>query len=226
MRDLLYKELRLCLQPLTLIFYCFAFMLLIPNYMYLVPAFFTTNAIFNMFQRAVTNNDLSFTVLLPVSKKDAVKGKYLFIALVELVMVLLYVPLILLNHRIVPQSTALFAACPTLIGGVFITFAVFNAVFMPGFYKTGYKTGKPFLLSAIAVFLWIFVFEGFFMAAKLLSDRFELAQKLNDTFNGFPKDGASLVYQLIAVAICMLVYIGVTVLSCRVSQKRLEKVDL
>ena len=226
MRDLLYKEFRLCMQPLTLIFYSFVLMLLIPNYMYLVPAFFTTNAIFNLFQSAVTNNDLAFTVMLPIGKKDAVKGRYMFVVLIELVTVLLYVPMILLNNLIVPQPTHLFAACPTLIGGVLLVFAVFNSVFLPGFYKTGYKTGKPFLLSSIAVFLCIFLFEGFFMAAKLLSDTVWIAAKITDTFNCIPKDGVTLAYQLIAAAVCMLAYAGATALSCRVSQKRLEKVDL
>ena len=226
MRDLLYKELRLCMQPLTIIFFSFVLMLLIPSYMYLVPAFFTTNAIFNLFQRAVANNDLSFTVMLPVCKRDAVRGRFLFVALLELVMVLLYIPMIALNNAIAPQPNTLFSACPALIGGVFITFAVFNAVFMPSFYKTGYKTGKSFVLSSIAVFGWIFAFEAFFMAAKALSDRSEFFSRITHCLNGIPQDKESLICQIAFIAFGAIVYAAATFISCRVSEKRLEKVDL
>ena len=48
MNNLVYKEFRLAAHPTNYVFLSFAFMLLIPNYPYLVSFFYTTLGIFFM----------------------------------------------------------------------------------------------------------------------------------------------------------------------------------
>lgn len=68
MKNLLTKELRLTATILSYLFILFAVMTLIPGYPILVGAFFICLGIFYSFQLGRENNDILFTVLLPVKK--------------------------------------------------------------------------------------------------------------------------------------------------------------
>lgn len=227
MKKLLYKEFKLCMHPMIPLFGLFVFMLLIPNYIYQIPFFFTTNALFYSFQQSVLNNDLLFTALLPVPKRDSVKSKYFFVCIIELAMLLLYVPMMFLNRFAVstPNSAGVDASV-TLIAAGFVLFSVFNAVFMPSFYKTGYKAGKSFLKSTIAVFIWIFASEGFFIASSSLSDKVPFFGWVASRLDCFPASMNALAAQLTALGASALVFIAVTYFSYKRSVKNYEKVDL
>lgn len=84
MRALLRKEMRLSALALTYLFIAFAFMTLIPGYPILCGAFFMTLGLFQSFQNAREANDIVYSALLPVAKKDVVKGKYLFTLFIEM----------------------------------------------------------------------------------------------------------------------------------------------
>ena len=75
-RNLLSKEIKLAASPLAWLFISFSLMAFIPGYPILVGAFFICFGIFQCFQSGRENNDILYTVLLPVSKTDAVKAKY------------------------------------------------------------------------------------------------------------------------------------------------------
>ena len=77
------KEAGLAAMPLTYIFIAFSAMTMIPKYPILVGPFFICLGIFYSFQFAREQNDTLYTVLLPVSKRDAVKAKYIFVCLVQ-----------------------------------------------------------------------------------------------------------------------------------------------
>lgn len=68
MKELLNKELKLVLHPTNILFIPLAFMLFIPNYPYLVIMFYTCLGIFFMCQFGRENNDVFFTMMLPVEK--------------------------------------------------------------------------------------------------------------------------------------------------------------
>ena len=59
MKNLVYKEFCLAAHPTNYIFLSFAFMLLIPNYPYLVSFFYTTLGIFFMCLSSRENHDRS-----------------------------------------------------------------------------------------------------------------------------------------------------------------------
>ena len=111
MSKLLYKEFRLCMQPLVLIFFLFVLMLLIPSYPYTIMGFFICNGLFYSFTQSIADNDTLFTLLLPVSKKDAVRGKLWFMLLVQLALVVLCV----ISIAAAPFSFAIFTRFATLV---------------------------------------------------------------------------------------------------------------
>jgi len=84
MRNIMRKELRLSASPLTYLFVAFGLMFLLPGYPILCGAFFVTLGIFQSFQTAREANDIVFSALLPIAKRDVVKGKFLFVCFIEL----------------------------------------------------------------------------------------------------------------------------------------------
>lgn len=226
MRDLLYKEFKLCIHPMMYAFLSFVLMLLIPSYTYLVPCFFICNAIFYSFQQSVTNNDPSFTLLLPVSKSEAVKSKIAFVAIIQMAMLVLYIPMIAVNNAVIGIPNKMLDACPTLIGAGFTVFALFNIVFIPSFYKTCFKVGKSFLIATIAVFAWIFLLEGFFLASNLLSESSSFFNWIETHIDCTPVTGGAWIAQLCAVAAGAAIYVVSLVVTHRLAVKNFERVDL
>lgn len=227
MKNLLYKEFRLSMQPLVLIFFLGAFMLLIPNYMYLVPCFFTGNSIFNSIQINSANNDILYTALLPVSKRESVKAKYLFVVIIQLIMILLFIPMMFLNHKIVgmPNKGGI-DACPAMLGGAFLTYAVFNLTFLPIYYKRGFKADRAFLFSTFAVFGFIFLFECFFITAAALSEKVPFFKLIERTIDIWPQNSGALLAQLCFAAVCAGLYAFITWLGIRRCCRIFEKVDI
>ena len=155
MKQLLYKEYKLCLVSMVPIFYLFALMLLIPNYPYLVAAFFTCNSIFFLFKQSVVNGDLLFTTLLPVAKGDVVRARVRFVVIIQMIMFLLFIP----------RNPAGTDGSLTFLAAALVLFTIFNGTFLPGFYRNEHKMDKLFLISLIAVFGWIILWEGFMITA-------------------------------------------------------------
>ena len=75
MSALLRKEMRLSASILSYLFLGFAFMTLLPGYPILCGVFFITLGIFQSFQNAREANDIVYSALLPIAKRDVVKGK-------------------------------------------------------------------------------------------------------------------------------------------------------
>ena len=85
MKNILQKELQLTASPLSYFFILFAMMTMLPGYPILVGGFFVCLGIFHSFQTGRENNDILFTVLLPVEKSDAVRAKYVFTVFIQMV---------------------------------------------------------------------------------------------------------------------------------------------
>ena len=83
MRNIMRKEMKLSASPLSYLFILFGLMFFLPGYPILCGAFFVTLGIFQGFQYAREANDIVFSSLLPISKKDVVTGKFLFVCFIE-----------------------------------------------------------------------------------------------------------------------------------------------
>lgn len=100
MKELLDKELKLVLHPTNILFIPLAFMLFIPNYPYLVIMFYTCLGIFFMCQFGRENNDVFFTMMLPVEKRKTVLARIIFASLLELLEIAVCVPTAILRAKI------------------------------------------------------------------------------------------------------------------------------
>lgn len=217
MNMLLKKEIRLSTLLLTWLFIGFAFMTLIPGYPILCGVFFITLGIYQSFQSAREANDVVYTVLLPVAKRDVVRSKYRLVALVELLSfglmaVLTLLRMTLLKDAAVYRQNALMNANPFYLGMALLLFGMFNVIFVGGFWKTAYKIGKPFVIFVIAAFLTIGAAETLHHVPGL------------EALNAFGFD--HLLLQLSLLLCGALLYAGMTCLSCRKACADFEKIDL
>ena len=87
MKKLLYKEMKLSANPLSYWFIAFSAMTMIPRYPILVGSFFICLGIFYTYQQIREYDDITYTVMLPVKKKDVVTAKYLFVLFIEFIVI-------------------------------------------------------------------------------------------------------------------------------------------
>lgn len=164
MKKLFYKEMKLSANPLTYLFIAFSAMTMIPSYPILVGSFFICLGIFHTYQQIREYDDVTYTVMLPVKKRDIVTVKYLFVLFIELTAFILCTLLTIIRMKIlgtaVPYATnQLMNANMAYFGYTMIVFAVFNSIFLAGFFKTTYKIGKPFFIFCVVSFIIIIMGE-------------------------------------------------------------------
>ena len=165
MKSLLNKEIKLAASPLSWFFLAGALMTMLPGYPILMSAFFICMGLFQSFQNARESNDVLYTALLPVRKRDFVRAKYAFSCLVQMIgfllcAVLTAVRVVFLSTASAYVGNALMNATPVYLAFVLLIFTAFNALFIGGFFRTGYKLGMPFLYFGIAAFLLVSVAEA------------------------------------------------------------------
>ncbi len=217
MRNVLRKEMRLSASVLSYLFILFGLMFFLPGYPVLCGAFFVTLGIFQSFQTAREANDIVFSALLPIAKRDIVKGKYLFVCLIEgcaLLLMVLAVALrmTVLSESVVYRGNALMNANFFALGMACVIFGLFNGIFVGGFFKTAYKFARPFVCFIIACFLVIFTAEALHHVPGL------------EKLNAFGADDMAL--QLILFVAGIFIFLLITSLSCRRACERFERIDL
>lgn len=217
MYKLLMKEIKLAASPLTFFFIAFALMTFLPGYPILLSAFFVCFGIFHTFQASRENNDTIYSVLLPISKKDIVKSRFILTAAAELCAFILTLAFTAVRMTALSQAepyvnNAMMNANLYYAGFCLMIYAVFNFVFFRGFYKTGYYFGKPFIMFCICAFVSIGIAEtahhipGFEFLNTTSTDRMGT--------------------QLAFLAVCAVIYTAVSILSLKMSQECFEKIDL
>lgn len=164
MVKILEKELTLSASPITYYFILFGFLFLLPGYPILCAPFFVTLGIFKSFQNAREANDFVFSALLPIAKRDVVKGKYIFSCLIEVNSLLIMavstlIRMSILKDNIVYRTNALMNANLYGLGAALAIFGLFNLIFLGGFFKTAYKFGS-FVGYIVAAFLALCIFES------------------------------------------------------------------
>jgi len=164
MKKLLLKEYKLTACPLTFFFILFSIMTMIPRYPILVGAFFVCLGILYTFQFAREDNDVLYTSLLPVAKSDVVKARYIFVISIEMIsfiisLILTLVRMIYLSNAAAYADNPMMNANLVYLGSYLIIFALFNLIFVSGFFKTAYYFGKPFMYFSIASFVFIGLME-------------------------------------------------------------------
>ncbi|MFX3634299.1 MAG: ABC-2 transporter permease [Candidatus Pristimantibacillus sp.] len=217
MYNLLMKELKLGVSPF---FYIMPFLtgalMLIPGWLYfLVILYFTFITIPNMFAGYKSQNDLIFTNMMPVTKKDVVKAKVSVIVILELMHIVIAMIYGVITLRLYPNLTYYFFG-PSLgfWGLCFVMLAIFNIIFISMYYKTAYKYGAAAIASITAALLfaggaeWLGISNSF-------------------VFNLFKGTGAdNLAIQLSILITGILIFAILTIIAYHIANKRFEKVEI
>ena len=217
MRNLLIKEMKLSALLLSYFFIAFGLMFFLPGYPILCGAFFSCLGIFQSFLNAREANDLVFSALLPVSKKDVTRGKICFACFIELctaalMAIVMLIRMTLLAYSPVYRTNALMNANPFALGMAFVIFGLFNLIFVAGFFKTAFKIAKPFVAFTIVGFVVITVAETLHHIPGL------------EALNAFGFDELPLQLGLLAAGVAC--FIGLTALALKLAADRFEKIDL
>lgn len=215
MTKLLSKEMKLTASPLSYVFIAFAAMTMIPGYPILCGAFFVCLGIFYTYQQARECDDITYTVLLPVRKRDVVTAKFLFTVIIELISFAICVALTVIRMNAMSDAVPyvknpMMNANVAYLGFVLLVFALYNIFFVGGFFKNAYKIGAPFIIFCIVSFFAISIGEALHHIPGL--------EYLNGT-TGIDK------VQIVILALGVVVFIAGTLLSHKISTHRFERID-
>ncbi len=212
MNNLLYKEFKLTISPFFFVLpVLLGALMLIPQWLFfLVPLYFCFITVPNLFAGYKAQNDLSFSVMMPVRKSEIVKAKLLSIMTLELVHIIFAAIFAVLNKVLYNNENLFFNPNAAFIGLVFVMFGIFNLVLFPMFYKTGYKYGAAVIVSTIAAFL--------FSAAMELSVVFS-----HEAAIFFEADVNR---QIVILALGLIVFLAMSYITYKISLNRFKKVDV
>lgn len=213
MCNLLYKELRLAAHPTLYIFTLLGALVLVPAYPYGVVFMFGCLAPYITFMYGRETNDVYFTALLPVKKRDVVKSKCALMVFTQMAQLIVSLPFAFLRLLLLPQGNPVgIEANVAYYGFGFMIFAIFNFIFLTQFFKTAYKIGKAFLLALLPVILGIVAMEGIVHVPGFAwLDSVEFAMQLR---------------QLPILLFGVVLYFASIMAGYSIGAKRFEKVDL
>ena len=210
---LLYKELALAAHPTSIVFAVLGCLVIVPAYPYTVIFMFGCLAPYITFQYARETNDQWYTAILPVTKRESVRGKYMLIISIQLFQLLIAVPSVFLRKILEVENNPVgMDATLAWFGFGLIVYGVFDLVFFPAYYKNGYKAGKAFVIAAIPMLLMMVAAEGSVRIPQLA---------WLDSYAP-----ADLMRQVPILLIGILCYGGFVTLAYIISVKRFEHVEL
>ena len=215
MRKLLKKELSLCLHPAAVVMLSLAALVLVPNYPYAVTFFYMTLGLFFICLGGRENNDVIYSLTLPVAKRDVVTARMALAVLLELLLLLLCFGFIRLHAVILPDPNAAgMDANLALIGEGFLFFGLYHLVFFPNYYRDVNKVGLSFIKGCVFAAVYV-------IADIVLCYTVPLFRDVLDT-----PDPRHLGTKLIFLGASVLLYLLMTLLALRISQRRFEAQDI
>lgn len=215
MKNLLKKEIMLTMHPTAVLFLCLSALLIVPNYPYYVTFFYTGLAIFFTCLNGRENNDVFYTMTLPVAKKDIVKARFIFIIVLEILQVLIAIPFAIIRQNIgLPGNAVGMDANIALFGFSFVLLGIFNVVFFGIYYKDVKKVGKPFAISSVITFIYICIAETCAHVVPFVRDHLDTS------------DNMYITEKLIVLIIGFIIYVILTAFIYKKSQKNFEVYDI
>lgn len=209
------KELLLSASPYVYFFALLGALTIIPSYPAIVGIGYFMLAVFTADGIRRSNRDVEFTATLPIERKDVVTGRMLFLAVIEaLFFATSGIAAAVADFVISPAGNPV-GLDPNLafFGVALIGTGAFNAIYLAGFFKTGYKAGVPIIKGLIAFLLVYAVVEGLCFVPQIKS-----------VLDGI--GGAYLWVRAIVFAVGAAAYVGLSAIGVAVARKRFEKVSL
>ena len=226
MKALLFKELRLAMHPICYVFIVlFPFMILIPSYPLGIGFIYVLTCYPILFlgaNKGQQSNDLLFSTLLPVRKKDIVMARIFTVIFMQIAFILVMTALYPVA-RIINNAIAQSAENPSeymipglgldsyvlLVAIALIGYAIADIIFFPIYYKHG----KSIVMSTLFTILGFVVYIGIFTIGLPFIPGLDILNNLH------------LGIQFAILGVAILISFGLHVVVYKVSSKRLEKVD-
>lgn len=227
MKALLYKEFKLAMHPICYIFIAlFPFMILIPAYPLAIGFIYvltTYPILFLGANKGQQSNDLLYSTLLPVRKKDIVCARIFTVAIMQFayiaIMCCLY-PLALLIYKSTGNSGEQITVpgltldgFVSVLGIAIIGFAIADLIFFPIYYKNGKSIVMSTLLTILGFVLYLAIFTIILVYIPGC-----------EGYKTFLCDSGVGV-QFIILGAALVLYVAIHILVYRISSKRLENVD-
>ncbi|NLM01029.1 MAG: hypothetical protein GX220_06230 [Treponema sp.] len=219
MKNFLYKEIKLCMAPINIIFLLFTMMIIIPNYPYYVPFFYLCLSVYMIFNLGELNKDIAYSMILPIKKSDIVKSRCILIAAYEITGIILTLPFVFFKHNILTMQNDAGIECNfAFYGFQMILLTLFHFVFFTTFYKKAEKPGISFLISSIVYWIGYFIFEFPFWVNSIFQNEFikSLDSVSPENFN----------VQIPFLISGILIYIIGWIVTYKVSANKFNKVDI
>ena len=226
MKALLFKELRLAMHPICYVFIVlFPFMILIPSYPLGIGFIYVLTCYPILFlgaNKGQQSNDLLFSTLLPVRKKDIVMARIFTVIFMQVAFILMMTALYPVA-RIINNAIAQSAENPSeymipglgldsyvlLVAIALIGYAIADIIFFPIYYKHG----KSIVMSTLFTILGFVVYIGIFTIGLPFIPGLDILNNLH------------LGIQFAILGAAILISFGLHVVVYKVSSKRLEMVD-
>ena len=230
MKALLYKEFKLAMHPICYVFIAmFPLMILIPSYPIAIGFIYVLTCYPVLFlgaNKGQQSNDLLYSTLLPIRKKDIVKARIMTVFIMHLAFIAitsaLYPVALMINNSITESALAEDPmANPITNAGlglnsyvlilaiVLVGFAIADLIFFPIYYKNG----KSIVMSTLLMILGFVIYLGVFTIGLPYIPGCEWINEL------------PLWIQFIALGVSFILYAVLHLAVYKISAKRLEKVD-
>ena len=233
MKALIYKELRLAMHPICYVFVAlFPLMILIPSYPIAIGFIYVLTCYPILFlgaNKGQQSNDLLYSTLLPVRKKDIVLARIFTCALMQFAFILItsaLLPLaIMINGSINASSTPDSGMTAIQIPGIGLKgFVSVIAICLFGyiladliFFPIYYKKGRSIVMSTLLMILGYVVYIGIFTIGLPYVPGLEGYKAFLEN------DNIGIQFALLGGV--LVLYVILHYLVYRISYKRLEKVD-
>ena len=223
MKALVYKELKLAMHPICYVFIAlFPFMILIPSYPIAIGFIYVLSCYPILFlgaNKGQQSNDLLYSTLLPVRKKDIVLARIITVAIMQFAF-------IAIMSCLVPLAKYLFGNNPdykpvglglngyvSMLAIAIVGFAIADLIFFPIYYKNGKSIVMSTLMTIIGFALYLATFT---IALPFIPGMEWYIDVLSNKGIGI---------QFIILGVGLLIYIAIHLAVYKISSKRLEQVD-
>lgn len=216
MKKLFLKQLKLDVKWPLYLFCLLGTMVLIPNYLIIVGMGYCMMQVFVYLQTSQSNLSQEFSATLPVKRGDIVASTTAVIALFQLLTLAVGAVCAPFAKMISPQGNIVgMDANLAFFGFTLVCYAVFNAIFLPSYFKKGSnKYAGPLLFAIIGFLVTYGVFETLVQAIPTL-------HAMLDTY-----DANFLWARAVVLAVGIVVYVICAVFATKFAVKKFEKVSL
>ena len=230
MKALLYKEFKLAMHPICYVFIAmFPLMILIPSYPIAIGFIYVLTCYPVLFlgaNKGQQSNDLLYSTLLPIRKKDIVKARIMTVFIMHLAFIAitsaLYPVALMINNAITESALAEDPMANSITNAglglnsyvlvlaiVLVGFAIADLIFFPIYYKNG----KSIVMSTLLMILGFVVYLGVFTIGLPYIPGCEWINEL------------PLYIQFIALGVSIILYAVLHLAVYKISARRLERVD-